>query len=264
MYWNDDLVLMSTELTFEFMEPYIFVLLHFSACVYAQWHPTFCDPVDCSPPGSSVRGITQARMLRVGCHFFLQGSFLTQGLNPVSCTGRRILYHCSFTLWPKSEKIPRYRKESSLCEWTVKEKYIERGLEVLWALYCQVDGKHPKDRVLHPWSLYRLCICLVAKENPWPQIYLFCSWEVDPFSDKVWGKVCKVTFFFFPLGPPCEWSFFNSKTFTRRQQWDCWGIFFFNTLAMPKWLAFFFFLFLSYKREGGYLDPNKRHGLRVN
>ena len=42
----------------------------------------FCDPMDCSPPGSSVHGISQARILELGCHFFLQGIFLTQGLNP--------------------------------------------------------------------------------------------------------------------------------------------------------------------------------------
>ena len=29
----------------------------------AQSCPTLCDPVDCSPPGSSVRGIFQARIL---------------------------------------------------------------------------------------------------------------------------------------------------------------------------------------------------------
>ena len=28
-----------------------------------QSPPTLCDPVDCSPPGSSVRGILQARIL---------------------------------------------------------------------------------------------------------------------------------------------------------------------------------------------------------
>ena len=28
-----------------------------------QSSPTLCDPVDCSPPGSSVRGILQARIL---------------------------------------------------------------------------------------------------------------------------------------------------------------------------------------------------------
>ena len=34
-----------------------------------------CDPVDCSPPGSSVHGISY------DCHFLLQGIFLTQRLN---------------------------------------------------------------------------------------------------------------------------------------------------------------------------------------
>ena len=28
-----------------------------------QLYLTFCDPMDCSPPGSSVRGILQARIL---------------------------------------------------------------------------------------------------------------------------------------------------------------------------------------------------------
>ena len=29
----------------------------------SQLYPTLCDPVDCSPPGSSVHGIVQAGML---------------------------------------------------------------------------------------------------------------------------------------------------------------------------------------------------------
>ena len=39
-----------------------------------------CDLMDCSSPGSSVHGISQNT--GVGCHFLLQGIFLTQGLNP--------------------------------------------------------------------------------------------------------------------------------------------------------------------------------------
>ena len=32
-------------------------------CVHAaKWCPTLCDPMDCSPPGSSVLGILQARI----------------------------------------------------------------------------------------------------------------------------------------------------------------------------------------------------------
>ena len=38
--------------------------------------------MDCSPPGSSVHGISQARNTGVGCCFLPQGIFLTQGLNP--------------------------------------------------------------------------------------------------------------------------------------------------------------------------------------
>ena len=33
------------------------------ACAHAQSHPTVCEPMDYSPPGSSVHGILQARIL---------------------------------------------------------------------------------------------------------------------------------------------------------------------------------------------------------
>ena len=42
---------------------------------------TLFDPMDRSPPGSSVHRILQARILELGCHALLQGIFLTQGSN---------------------------------------------------------------------------------------------------------------------------------------------------------------------------------------
>ena len=36
----------------------------------AQSYPTLCDPTDCSPPGSSVHGIFQARVLEWGATAF--------------------------------------------------------------------------------------------------------------------------------------------------------------------------------------------------
>ena len=42
---------------------------------------TLCAPMDCSPPGFSVPGILQARILEWECQALLQGIFLTQGLN---------------------------------------------------------------------------------------------------------------------------------------------------------------------------------------
>ena len=43
--------------------------------VYSLSHVKLCDPMDCSPPGSSVPG----KNTGVGCHFFLQGIFPSQG-----------------------------------------------------------------------------------------------------------------------------------------------------------------------------------------
>ena len=43
---------------------------------------TFCNPMDCSLPGSSVRGDSLGKNTGVGCHSLLQGIFPTQGLNP--------------------------------------------------------------------------------------------------------------------------------------------------------------------------------------
>ena len=61
----------------------------------AQSCPTLCKPMDCSPPGSSVHGISQARLQEwVGIPFSRRSSQLrdrTPGL--LHC--RQILYHLS-------------------------------------------------------------------------------------------------------------------------------------------------------------------------
>ena len=38
--------------------------------------------MDYNPPGPSIHGISQRRILEWGCHFLLQGIFLTRGSNP--------------------------------------------------------------------------------------------------------------------------------------------------------------------------------------
>ena len=42
--------------------------------LFAQLCPTLCNPVDCSPPGSSVHGILQARVLEWVAISFSRGS----------------------------------------------------------------------------------------------------------------------------------------------------------------------------------------------
>ena len=49
-----------------------------------QSYPTLCDPMDCSPPGSSVPWDSPGKNTGVGCHFLLQGIF--PRIEPASIT----------------------------------------------------------------------------------------------------------------------------------------------------------------------------------
>ena len=50
---------------------------------FAQSCPTVCDPMDCSPPGSSSMGFSRQEYWR-GCHFLLQGNLPDPGIEPRS------------------------------------------------------------------------------------------------------------------------------------------------------------------------------------
>ena len=54
---------------------------------------TLCDPMHCSPPGSSVRGILQARILECITILLSRGSSLPRDQTQVHC--RQIVYHLS-------------------------------------------------------------------------------------------------------------------------------------------------------------------------
>ena len=61
-----------------------------------QWCSILCAHMDCSPPGSSVYGILQARILEWVAVFFSRGSSQPRDQTHVSyvfCIRRRALYH---------------------------------------------------------------------------------------------------------------------------------------------------------------------------
>ena len=64
-------------------------------CSVTQLCPTLCDPMDCSPPGSSVHGDSPGQNTGMGCHALIQEIFPTQGLKPGLPHCRQILYHLS-------------------------------------------------------------------------------------------------------------------------------------------------------------------------
>ena len=73
--------------------------INMCACSVAQLCSTLCNPMDCNPPGSSVHGIFQARIL----DWVAMPSFRISSpprnqtrvscVSCISCTGKRILYH---------------------------------------------------------------------------------------------------------------------------------------------------------------------------
>ena len=75
-------------------------LLIISESEAAQSCPTLCDPMDCSPPGSSIHGILQARILERAASSFSRGSSRPRDRTQVSrIVGRR------FNLWATREAL---------------------------------------------------------------------------------------------------------------------------------------------------------------
>ena len=64
--------------------------VHTTATLSALSRPTLCDPTDGSPPGSSVHGILQARILEWVAIFKSRGSSQPRDPTPVSCIAARV------------------------------------------------------------------------------------------------------------------------------------------------------------------------------
>ena len=76
-------------------------------CLVIQLCPTLCNPMDCSPPGFSARGILQAGILECIAMPSSGGSSPPRertSISCVSCTGRRVLYLRSRPLFNPSVK----------------------------------------------------------------------------------------------------------------------------------------------------------------
>ena len=111
--------------------------------VCAKSLQSLCDPVDCSPQGSSVHGILQARILEwvaisfsitgTGYHFLVQGIFPTQELN------RSLL---CLLQW-QADSLPRHHlgSPSAIVGYHMRSQWREVYLEVQWL--CQTQKPPP-------------------------------------------------------------------------------------------------------------------------
>ena len=117
----------------------------------AQLCPALRNPMDCSPPGSSVQGILQARILKWVAISFSRGSSRPRDQTQVSCIrGRR------FNLWATREAI-------ILCSMVCTPITATRNWE--WQINCILTGyASPNSQYAYrkqgdvtssgPWTLY--------------------------------------------------------------------------------------------------------------
>ena len=137
---------------------YMYVHVTHIICICAQSLqscPTLSDPTYCSPPGSSVHGILQARTLEWVAMPSSKGIFPTQGLNPcllhVSCIDRWV---GSLPLVPPWKSyMCGYTHISSYTIKLIPEQHEIRGTWA-WSVYNLWMALHihasSLSKVLHP------------------------------------------------------------------------------------------------------------------
>ena len=103
-------------------------------CMCAQSCLNLREPMDCSPPGSSVHGISQARLLDCFAISYSRGSSGTRHgthVSCVSCIGRWILYHC--TTWEALNGLICYQLYSgrALLPWALWKSKRSRNEHIV-------------------------------------------------------------------------------------------------------------------------------------
>ena len=142
---------------------YTFLAFIVPVCSVAQSCLTLCDPMDCSPPGSSVH----VKKIGVGCHFLLQGICRTQGLNPYLLS----LLHWQVDYLPLSHLGSLYRHMTNdlligsfvYCWLFPSRRWApgEQGLPSISDHCCAPAIQHSTCLIVFPYN--DLCNCCILE-----------------------------------------------------------------------------------------------------
>ena len=117
-----------------------------TATMSLQLCMTFCNPIDCSPPGSSDHRILQARILEWVAISSSRGSSWPRGwthISHVSCIGRWILYH---------------QATGGYCIWNLKDEGVSQAIagRLLCCCFCkQGNSMHESCEGRELWTRLR-------------------------------------------------------------------------------------------------------------
>ena len=155
-------------------------------CSVAQLSLTLCDPMDCSPPGSSVHGIIQARILEKVSISSSRASSQHRNKTHISCIGRWILYPWATWKAPKSLKVPG-KDNVAVKQWLVRWKGERNTSEVTFVnwrfqlkhychLNCSLKNTSSSDSQKDVQSgLTFICLLETTWREQWNQRCWHCS-----------------------------------------------------------------------------------------
>ena len=138
--------------------------------------PTLCDPMNCSPPGFSVRGILQARIMEWVAIFFSRESSWPRHQVFISCIswlGRQILYHwATMEACLKSLVNVKYRNMDVCTKNSDGKDSLLRCTVIVWGspkIIPSVGSPHQYSSLEYPMDLgvWRAMVHGVAKSWTW-------------------------------------------------------------------------------------------------
>ena len=169
-----------------------------AVCLVTQLCPTFCNPIDCSTPGSSVQEMFQTSVLEwvaIPCSRGCSWSKDWTLVSCVSCIDRWILCHCvTWEAQGMDDQILFNNKIFSLVDswylflvWGYTKTVLYFG-EILGLMYLSLS-----IWVTHPWGKFWE-VQLLIEGYIYPKFYLMIV-SFYSFSSLVWEEL-------FPQFPP--------------------------------------------------------------
>ena len=210
-------------------------------CLVIQLCPTLCHPVDHSPPGSSIHGISQERTLEWAVISFFRGSYQPKDRTCISCIGRQGLYHRTsreakiFTIWSSRKNfcwslfcsiivvIVKVLDSSThiFCEDMEKDYWVLYAVsshELVWFLVFDLFYNSVSCRKL---ILMQIVLnCRKANKLCWVECSWLLPYEYWPVLFPMFESICKfitsfmiayeIIVFWVPLQTSCNILFVSS------------------------------------------------------
>ena len=142
--------------------------------------PTLCDPVDCSPPDSSIHGIFQVRILEWVAISFSRGSSRPRDRTRASCTaGRQFTVQSHHLIW--FQFLPSFLElVPFLIPKPTKKQIVYLGSHLASVMFLSFSIKVMKENVTK--SNIHVVISLPPNKQSWPHLFSESSCEAHQYG----------------------------------------------------------------------------------